>query len=198
MFWRFTVAVMKVLTFVLFRLRVERLADLPAEGPLLVVANHKSYVDPVLVAVAVPRHVHFMAKAQLFNIPLLGMLIRRLGAFPVHRGRPDRSAISRAIELLKEGESVGLFPEGARIKGFPLGAGERGVSFIAVMAGTPILPVAILGNERIMPPGAHLPRLPRVRVVTGEPFILPAGMSSAAAAADIMEKISQLREEATT
>lgn len=118
----------------------------PEDGAYLVCANHMSAGDPVwLCAVLRRQQPHFMSKAELFRIPLLGWLIRKLGAYPVERGSADISSLRTTINLLKEGKCVGMFPQGTRRKGEnPLNTPVKsGVGMIAVRAGVQILPVFI-------------------------------------------------------
>ncbi|CAA9560140.1 MAG: Acyl-CoA:1-acyl-sn-glycerol-3-phosphate acyltransferase [uncultured Thermomicrobiales bacterium] len=130
-------------------LRVEGLEHVPASGPILVVANHLHNADPVLLAVAFPRPLHFMAKKELFAIPGVSWIIRRVGAFPVDRGKPDRSAIRRVEATLAAGIAVEMFPEGTRSSTGALGRAFPGAAFLALRSKVPILPVAIVGSERL-------------------------------------------------
>ena len=96
------------------RMRVIGIENVPHEGPLIVACNHVSYVDPVALGVALPRRVWYMAKAELFHIPVLGPTIAALGAYPVDRGKGDVAAIRGSVRVLKEGKAIGIFPEGTR------------------------------------------------------------------------------------
>lgn len=101
----------------LFLLRVKGRKNEPkkADGPYLVCANHQSVLDPVFIAIATRRQQpHFMAKAELFRVPVIGFLVRHLGAYPVSRGKSDVGAVKHAIHLLESGRSVGMFPQGTR------------------------------------------------------------------------------------
>lgn len=169
--------------------RVEGIENVPRRGPLIVAANHVSFADPPAVACAMPRPVRFMAQAGLFRPPLFGPLIRRLGAFPVHRGEPDKAAIRRAIELLDEGWALLIFPEGQRGDGKHLGEANRGVELLAKKSGAPILPVGIIGTRRWLPKGAKLPRPTRITVRFGHPF---AWMNDGDFRSNLMLRISAL------
>ena len=118
-----------------FRERVEGREHVPKTGPFVLAANHVSYIDPVVLGVACPRPIHFMAKAELFRIPVLGFLIRELGAFPVQRGAADRSAIRRALRILNDGGVVGVFPEGTRNRRGEVLNPQGGAALIALKAG---------------------------------------------------------------
>lgn len=157
----------------LFRLRVEGQGHVPASGGVLLVANHASYLDPPVVGCALNRPVRFMAKAELFEIPVLRWLIRKLGAFPVQRGGFDRRAVRRAIELLREGEVVCLFPEGTRTRTGSLLPFQRGAGLIALRAGVPVLPIGIVNTFKPFAGGRFLPRPIVVRI--GKPIPLPTG-----------------------
>jgi len=160
------------LVLLLFRTRLEGAERIPAGGALLA-GNHVSYLDPVLLWCASPRKVHFMAKRELFERGIVAWLLPRFWGFPVNRGEPDRTAIVTATELLRSGELVGVFPEGSRRdteSGEALGQAHGGAAFIALRAGTPIVPVGFSGTERAMPRGSRFPRFVRTRITVGEPI----------------------------
>lgn len=150
-----------------FRQKVEGKERVLRTGPFVVAANHVSYLDPVVLGVACPRPIHFMAKAELFHIPVLGFLIRELGAFPVQRGVADRQAIRRALHILKDGGVVGVFPEGTRNRQGEMLDPQGGAALIALKAGVPVLPVGIWGTADVDGP-LHLPKPVRVGVRFGE------------------------------
>jgi len=166
---RITVA--RVLLIV-YRVRIEGANNIPVGGAMLA-GNHVSYLDPALLWSRSPRPVHFVAKAELWRVRWLGWVLDRLGAFPVERGSADRAMISTATDLLSRGELVGMFPEGTRGRSDgsdELGQAHGGVSFIAIRAGVPIVPVGIAGTDKALPRGAKLPRFPRVTIRFGEPL----------------------------
>lgn len=131
------------------RFRVTGVANLPARGAAIVVSNHPSDVDPVFLGVALPRTLHFMADTVQFRRGFVGPVIRRLAAFPVTKGTPDRRAIETALGLLARGEVVALFPEGDLFRQTEVAAFERGVALLAARSGAPVIPVAIVGAEDI-------------------------------------------------
>lgn len=139
---------------------------------MILVANHSSYLDPILIGLANRRRIRYMAKAELFPRPVLGRLVTKLGAFPVRREIADRRAIRISLDLLARGEIVLLFPEGTRYwEDGALGPVQPGAGVIAEKAQCPIVPVAIVGAKRIMPPGVRLPRFPKLSVVVGTPLM---------------------------
>lgn len=128
-----------------FSVKIYGVENLPPEGQgFLTVCNHQSYFDPPLLGICLRHHqLVFMAKAELFEKPVLGPLIKKLGAFPVSRGRGDTSALERAIETVRQGHSLALFPEGTRsLTGEPLKP-KSGAVVIASQTGGDIVPAAI-------------------------------------------------------
>lgn len=130
----------------------------PKSGGVLLLANHTSDIDPVLVQGAIRRHITFMAKQELFEMGLLGRFIRWYGAFPVRRGEPDRAAIRYAVEQLRQGKVVCVFPEGQLSEDGKLQPILPGVTLIARMAHCPVVCVGIRNAMGIMPFGKTVPR----------------------------------------
>lgn len=143
---------------VFFHWQVRGSENIPKTGGVLICANHISNLDPPVIATAVPRALHYMAKEELFRVWGFGRIIRNLNAFPVRRGSADRTAIRTALGLLIAGEVVGIFPEGTRSKTGVLGNPEPGVSLIAARAGVPIVPAAITGTNQFFRNGKIFPQ----------------------------------------
>jgi len=143
----------------LFRCEVVGRENIPKQGGVIIAANHLSLWDPPLAAAFVPRYVHFMAKEELFKIPIFGYIIRKLYSFPVRRGAVDRGAIRTAITLLNDGHCLGLFPEGTRSKTGMIKKAEPGLALIALKAGVPVIPTAVIGTNKIMTKGSLFPKL---------------------------------------
>jgi len=142
--------------------KVKGRKNVPKKGPLIVVSNHVSYLDPPIVGSAVNRHLHFMAKTELFEKKWFGFILKQIGSFPVKRGTPDKKAIRRSLEILKNDKVLCMFPEGTRIKGDKLGEAKPGVTLIALMSESPILPVGIKHADENSP----------LQVSVGKPFTL--------------------------
>jgi 1-acyl-sn-glycerol-3-phosphate acyltransferase len=181
--------------FYFLGLKSEGLEKLPQSGPVIIAANHVSNWDPIVVAIVLNRPVYFMGKAGLFKYKLMDKFFSSLNAFPVRRGIPDRKAIRKALQILEEGNVLGIFPEGVRNKtGEDLKA-QSGVAMIALKSGAPILPVACLGTKCIIPWGWSSPLLVRVgKLISLDEFKDQKMRSSAQAqlSADIMNKINGL------
>ena len=145
-------AILKPLTMLLsrlfFGLRSRGREHVPAAGPVLFVANHASFLDPPLVGSASPRHLNFLAKAELFGIPLFGGLIRRLNAHPLRREGGDAAALRTALRVLKSGGALLVFPEGTRGENEVLGTPKPGAGMLAVLGGAPVIPVYVSGEIR--------------------------------------------------
>ena len=133
--------------FVCLGLNVEGRENIPGKGAIIVAPNHKSYWDPPVIGTAVNnRIIHYMAKEELFKNPIFGWIIRQFGTFPVKRGTVDRQAVRQAVRELKSGNPLGIFPEGTRIKREGLGRFHSGMASLALMTGTPVVPVAVIGT----------------------------------------------------
>ncbi len=149
--------------------RLEGGERIPRTGPLLVVANHASLTDPPLLAALFPRRLAFLAKEELFRPPLWGWAFRAAGMIPVRRGRPERGVLAEALEVLRAGGALAVFPEGRRSRDGVLLSAEPGVGLLAVRSGALVLPVAVLGTEGLDRPAGWLGR-PRLVVRCGNPY----------------------------
>ncbi|GBF11683.1 lysophospholipid acyltransferase family protein [Tepidibacillus infernus] len=126
-----------------YKLKVYGVKNIPKEGPLILISNHISNFDPVVIACSVNRKVHFMAKKELFDIPILGSFLKKVGQFPINRGGSDRKAIKTALDLLKEQEVLGIFPEGTRSKDKELKPGLPGAALFALKSDVKVIPIGI-------------------------------------------------------
>jgi 1-acyl-sn-glycerol-3-phosphate acyltransferase len=187
--YRLAGAVVKPLMRTWFRIRLEGEEHVPGQGPVILASNHRSNMDPVLLASAVRRPVAFMAKAELFVGPL-GWILRWIGQFPVRRGGIDREALRRMDAVLARGSVLGLFPEGTRGEG-SFSAVHPGLAYIVVRQRCPVLPVAIFGTERVRRRLGWLPFASPVRIVIGPPIDLPRSTSGRAgrrAAGEVLQQ----------
>lgn len=176
-------------TFLLY-LRMRRVGreHLPKHGPLLLAANHRSFLDPFVIGTLVRRPVYYMAKRELFEKRWQAWLLNALGAFPVDRGHGDAAAMDTARAILQRGDCVVVFPEGTRVRRGPLGSPRRGVGRLALETGVPVAPVAVFGSEHVRRGWRIRPR--RVSLRVGRPMSFPTtGSSSPALAAAVTERI---------
>ena len=187
-----------------FGLSVRGAEHVPSSGPALIVANHQSILDPPLIGGATRRQIYFLAKAELFRIPVFGWLIRALHARPVRREASDPRALKTAARLLKEGKALLVFPEGTRSLDGRLGEGKPGVGMLAVTSGAPVVPAYVSGTLEALPKGAVWPRRSQVSVSFGPAlhFKTPIGSGRKEryreAAEEMMRGIAQLREQSDT
>lgn len=182
----------------LLRGRTVGLANVPRHGGLVVVANHGSHLDPPILSCTLRRPVAFMAKEELFRVPLLGPLIRACGAYPVARGAGDRRALRTACERIAEGWATGVFLDGTRQADGRVTHPQLGAALLAAREGVPLLPVAILNSHRALGPGGGLLRLVPVHVRIGTPIPPPASTSRAdleAVTAAAQDQINRLLDE---
>jgi 1-acyl-sn-glycerol-3-phosphate acyltransferase len=182
----------------LFRGRTAGNANVPDEGALVVVANHGSHLDPPLLGHALGRPVAFMAKAELFRVPLLGPIIRACGAYPVARGASDREAIRTATDRLQQGWATGVFLDGTRQHDGRVNDPQPGAALLAARAGAALLPVAIINSHRALGPGQSRPRLVPVHIRIGTPVPPPASRRRAdldATTRVVQEQINRMLEE---
>lgn len=159
-----------------FRGRIYGAEQVPASGRLIVVANHASDFDPVILSNCVQRPVSYMAKEELFQVPVLRRAIRLYGAYPVKRGTADRSAIRAALAQLEAGWAVGLFPQGTRTADGRIPEPKLGAALLAAKSQSPLLPVSLWGTEAIIVKGRKLPQPVPITVRIGE--LIPPPPSS--------------------
>jgi 1-acyl-sn-glycerol-3-phosphate acyltransferase len=173
----------------LFRPKVQGLENIPVSGPALLVSNHLAFCDSIFLPVAVPRQIVFPAKSEYFTAPglkgrLVATFFRSVGQIPIDRsgGRASLAALNTGLEILEKGELFGIYPEGTRSPDGRLYKGKTGVGRMAIVAGVPVIPVAMIDTEKLQPPGTvwpqwlvrepgrRLPRLIHPRVAFGKPL----------------------------
>lgn len=173
-----------------YRVQTKGLEHFPEQGGVLLCSNHIDNMDPPILGVTCPRPISFMAKAELFSIPILKGIIKKLYAFPVRRGGNDREALRTGLKVLKEGKVLGLFPEGTRSKTGKLGKGLAGAGFFALRTNAQVVPCAIIGNYKLFR---------KVKVIYGKPIDMSELREKKASPEEatklIMSHIQQLLDE---
>ena len=168
----------------LYRVRITGADRIPVGSPAILVANHESMFDPWLLALATPRPVRYMAKAELWRLALVGRVVEGFGAFPVERGTGDGSAMSRAASLLRSGEVIGIFPQGTS-KQLPGRVFHRGAARLALTTGAPIVPIRLVGTRGFPLPGRRV-----ASVHVGEPIVVEPAKPTVAAARELTARLA--------
>lgn len=199
MLYRLVRVLLSVLRHAVYRPSVQGRDNVARTGPVILASNHVSFIDSIVIPLVAPRDVVFLAKVEYFTGRGVSVLFTRafftaLGAIPVKRG--DTAAAHRsletALEVLQSGGAFGIYPEGTRSRDGRLYRGRAGVAWLALASGAPVVPVGVVGTDRLLPVGAWVPRLATVTVRFGEPLHasdLPAGLSPAAARRELTDRV---------
>ncbi|WP_020519576.1 lysophospholipid acyltransferase family protein [Catelliglobosispora koreensis] len=182
----------------IYRPVIEGAHNVPKRGPVILAANHLSFIDSFVIPLVTPRPVAFLAKEEFFTQPgIKGWLKRSFfigtDAIPVPRGghRAAQAALELALDVLTEGHAFGIHPEGSRSRDGRIYRGRTGVAWLALASGAPVVPVGLIGTDKIQPVGARLPKLGRITVRFGEPmyFAQPEGSAGAKVRRDVTDDI---------
>ncbi len=189
MFYEFCRGLLRGIFAVAYRLEATGEENIPKEGGVLLCSNHISVLDPITVGIRIKRKIKFMAKAELFKVPVLGPVITRLGAFPVKRGGVSKESIKTSLTILRNGEMMGIFPEGTRHS--DSGAAKKGAATFALRSGAAVVPVAIVGDYKLFR---------KMRVIYGAPLDLTefkemeSGEAVEAVTDNIMSRIREMQK----
>jgi 1-acyl-sn-glycerol-3-phosphate acyltransferase len=176
-----------ILMFV-YRVRITGREHVPEAGPCVLAANHVSVMDGFFLGIAVTRQVRFMAKAELYRVPIVKQILEGAGAFPVERGADAGRAVAAGVKLLEQGAVIGVFPEGTSLPDRKRGY-KRGAARLALATGAPLIPVALVGTHLTLEPRTHRIRLPRVQIVIGEPLRVERQESTEEAATELTARL---------
>jgi len=178
--------------------------NIPRRGGVLLMCNHCSYLDPFIVGGAATREIHYMARHDVFGVPILAQFISALNGFPVKRGVADVAALRHTLSLLKSGKAVLVFPEGTRSTDGTLGKAHDGAGFIAFNANVPTIPVYVKGSSKLFPRHAKWVRRAKLTVTFGEALDFTAARelknrreAYRLIAEQIMQAIAALRDRAS-
>ena len=177
------------------RMTVSGQENIPQTGPFVLAPVHRSYIDTPIASGCTRRRMRFMGKDSMWKRQPLNWMLSALGAFPVTRGSADREAIMRAIQVLKSGEPLVLFPEGERKSGPVVQPLMDGAAYVACKAGVSIIPVGIGGSERVMGKGARFIYPRKLVVVIGKPISVPASVDGRMPRSAVKEVTTQLHEQ---
>ncbi len=168
--WRILQFVLQNLFAFWFTYRAYKLENLPKEGGGLVVVNHQSYLDPLLVGLPLKRPVSFLARDSLFKVPVIGWILRNTYVMPINRESANTASIRGCLKRMEEGYLVGIFPEGTRSLDGMIGELKPGFLSLIRRSNLPVYPVGIAGAYEAFPKGAWFIRPRPIRVVYGEPI----------------------------
>lgn len=188
--YKFAKNVVAIIFFPLYRIKIIGKDNVPKKGAVIICSNHISNLDPPVVGITSPRDIHFMAKGELFENRFLRKLLLGIQAFPVKRGLSDRNALRKGLEILKNGETLGLFPEGTRSKDGEIGKALAGAGFFALRSEAEIVPCLIIGPYK---------PFKRLTVIYGKPMNIKHYRENRTSAKDtaeaIMNEIRILKEK---
>ncbi len=168
-FYRLTAGIIKIILRINGKLTVKGKENVPSDGGLIIASNHISYLDPPVLGAVSPRRITFMAKKGLFDIPLVGRIIK-FAAFPVDRDNPKPSTIKETIKRLTQGEVITIFPEGTRSETGELLEAKRGLGMIAGLSKATVVPALLIGTDRALPVNAKFLKRADITVVFGKPI----------------------------
>lgn len=160
-FYKFIKALVSIIFRMVFRIKIEGKENLPKDGKVILCSNHINILDPVMLAIAVPRPIVFMAKKEVFENKILNKIFTKMGAFPVDREGSDLSAIRNSLKTLKEDKILGIFPEGTRVKEINLDSVKPGIGLIAIKGKAPVIPIYIDSKYNIFG---------KVNIIIGKPI----------------------------
>lgn len=196
-------AILRILGRFLFRLRIIGAEHIPKTGPVLIAPNHVSYLDIPLLGVMIARPLHFMGKPSLFR-GWVGRLYRALNGFPIERGSRARNGLMEAVNRLKQGHCVAMYPEGGRSLNGRLQEPMPGIGMIIAQSGAKVIPAYVAGTDKVLPVGAWMIRLHPVTVFIGEPIDFTEQIKKGEGkelylqiSRTVMERIARLEAEAT-
>lgn len=185
-FYRFARGVVKGILTPIYRFEAIGVENVPEEGGVLLCANHIHNIDPITVGVTTKRDIIFMAKEEIFKVPVLKSIVKNLNAFPVKRGKGDREALRMGLAALRDGNVLGLFPEGTRSKTGEIGQGLAGAGFFALKTEAAVIPCAIVGPYKAFK---------KIKIVYGKPIDMEPLRERKASANEVTELImSHIKE----
>lgn len=185
LFYRISRAVVRVYLKLFYRWRIYGAKNIPTSGSVILISNHISNFDPVVVICSTDRQIHYLAKEELFRVPILGKLLSIYGTFPIKRGGNDRKAIKTGLEILKNGKVLGIFPEGTRSKTGEMGKGLPGAALFALKSDAIVIPIGIASTYKYFKP---------ITINIGKPIDLDAFKKEKTSSEDLTDAINFMME----
>jgi len=183
----------------LIRVRVRGAGNVPSTGPAVLIANHQSNLDPLLIGWSIARPITIPGKIELFRIPVLPKLLRGLGCFPVDREIADAGSLRRSLLMLRQDRLLAVFPEGTRSRSGEIGPFGPTLTKVAIRERVPIVPIAVAGTARILAPGQITPKFgARVGIRVGSPFELGDYYGAKLGNDDLARATEKVRGEVTS
>ena len=185
-FYWFSWLISKIIFSTVYRRIIIGLENLPKSGPYILASNHNSYADPPLIGSCINKETYYIAKKELFKIPIFGWLIKKTNAFPIDRESGDVGALKNAIKILSDGNSLLVFPEGTRANIGKVRKLKNGVAMLSVTSGSPVVPVAIINSDKLL-------SFKRLKVHFGLPMIFDASQNYDSITNKIMSEVERLK-----
>lgn len=185
MLYKILWVITRVLLKLVYGLEVKGYENLPKKGPYIIAPNHTNLVDPPVVGASVKSSVYYMAKQELFKIPIFNLLIKKLNAFPIKREKTDIKSLRTAQKLLKEGKIIAIFPQGRRKKFNDISTEKEGVGFLSKLTSSPVIPTFIDGTY-------DFPKIRKIKVIFGKP-IYPDNLDKTTITKMTIEEIKKLK-----
>lgn len=179
----------------ILRINAKGLENFPQKSGFIIASNHRSHLDPPVINIISPVPVMFLAKAELFKIPVFGWFIKKAGAIPIERGKKGANkSLIKALKILKEGYTVGVFPEGTRAKPKEFLKPKAGIGLLISKAKVPVVPVRIEGTDDVFPKDSSFPKIGKspIYVNVGKPIIFDENLEYEEIANNVMEEIKKL------
>lgn len=192
MFYWFSYCFVKMLAAIFSPRTVLGRENIPQGGAFIIASNHLSNLDPFLIGLSLRRRSSYMAKDALFRNKILKCMLQGVEAFPIRRGSADVWALRETLRRLKRGMPVVMFPEGTRQSSQTEKKIQTGIGFLAVKGNVPVIPVYIDGSDRVLPPGAKLPKRNHVTISFGKPLVFSKEQSYLEIVTSVMDEIQAL------
>lgn len=186
LFYKISRAFVRIYLKLFYNWRIYGAENIPTSGSVILISNHISNFDPVVVICSTDRQIHYMAKEELFKVPVLGKLLSIYGTFPIRRGGNDRKAIKTGLEILKNGKVLGIFPEGTRSKTGEMGKGLPGAALFALKSDAIVIPIGIASTYKYFKP---------IAINIGKPIDLDAFKKDKTSSEDLNDAINFMMEQ---